>query len=194
MSIKSQDIFKVSARHTDEAFSVMGRFDEADLGALKLDYLRYPNMKLIRELLECKAREEIISQDNKRRPYRAGVILGSYIARHQIRSVGVEPIKVLNRDVLDKVDWPAMVASRFALRQFFDEGVDVKQHLYKAIEYGWAMDGNTFVAPEAKIHQPTEDWMIAGLGDTCRLTEVAYAEYIGESAREALIVPMLNTD
>jgi hypothetical protein len=188
MSIKSQGVFPVSERDTDEAFTVMSRFDEGDLTTLKHDYMHYPHAKLIRELLECNARPEIVSQDDKRRPYRAGVILGSYIARHQIRSVGIEPVEVLNRDVIGSVNWSAMAASRFALRQFFDEGVDVKKHMYRTIEYKWAMSGNPYAAPEAIDHQPAEDWMTIGLGDTCRLVEVAHADYVGEPARNALVV------
>lgn len=187
-----QPLYPIPTISTDTDFEMLAGFDERNLNFLKEDYLRLSNNKIIPPLLRLESRAEVADRATQRRPYRAGVIAGSIILRARLHGIDVSPRAVFDQEVVGDVDWRGMRSARFALRQYFAEGVDVKHHLYQSVELPWALQNSSFVDPDARQHELREDWMVIGLGDTLRLGEIAYAKHLGIAPREPLVLNIID--
>jgi len=171
----------------DAEFAMLSTFDDENITHLKTDYLKLPEDNPAHFLIALHAREYLADIPKLRRPYRAGVIAGSIILRSRIYAIGKEPSTFLAEAPHQRINWPELQLSRFALRQYFAANVDIKQHLYETVEFPWFLHDSHYAAYE----EPTaNDWMAIGMADMLRVGDIAEARTQTTEPRQPITVPI----
>lgn len=183
-----QDLFPIGQNVLNDDFRALGEYSTDNLSLLKDIWLdtsleRNPS----HELLELAFRPELESNDQIRRAYRAGILVGTIILRHRLHDIEAEYsiVDLSSTPAIDFADGsrtfeqfptfsPDMKLSRFALSQFFDSNVDVAEHLKTTLEADWLHNRNTFM-PSVADDTPQNDWLAVGMGDTLALYGTLYA-------------------
>jgi hypothetical protein len=182
-------LYPIPSSEMDADFSMLSHFDDSNLTFLKGDYLHnLADNDPTHFLMTLEARQYLRDVPLLRRTYHAGVIAGSIILRKRLRTIGQDPHKVFEGEFQQEVDWPTMKLTRFALKQYFAAGVDIKQHLYQTVESPWFLDDSRYV-PYGKL-QPANDWMAVGMGDILRIGDIAEAHFTSQEVRDPLISPL----
>ena len=180
-------LYPIPSIDMDAEFAMLGTFDDENITHLKTDYLKLPEDNPAHFLIALHAREYLADTPTLRRPYRAGVIAGSIILRSRIYAIGEEPRSFLADAPHERVDWPEMQLSRFALRQYFAADVDVKQHLYETVETPWFLHGSYYATYG---EHPANDWMAIGMGDMLRVGDEAEARAQATAPRPPITAPV----
>ena len=189
LTLSTPELYPIPSSEMDADFSMLRDFDDSDLTFLKQDYLQnLPETDPTHFLMTLEARKGFEAVPSLRRTYRAGVIAGSIILRQRLHTIGQVPREVFAGEHQRTIDWTSMKLSRFALRQYFASDVDIKQHLYTAVEFPWLTHDSQYV-PYSDT-PPANDWMAIGMGDMLRIGDVAEAHFTGQEIRQPLISPL----
>ncbi len=184
------ELYPIPSSEMDADFSMLSGFDDNDLTFLKQDYLQnLAETDPTHFLMALEARKELDAVPALRRTYRAGIIAGSIILRQRLQTIEHAPHEVFVGEHQKSIDWQGMKLSRFTLRQYFASDVDIKQHLYRTVEFPWLTHDSQYV-PHNDTDAPTNDWMAIGMGDMLRVGDVAEARFTGQQIRRPLISPL----
>lgn len=182
----SRELFPIQQDVLAADFAALGRYDTDDVQLLKtiwMDDSLEGNPS--HELLLLTARSELKDHDQLRRTYRAGVLIGTIIVRHQLLAIDNDLGGLLHAPAHESSPTmqPSQRLSRFALSQFFDseQPVDIATHLVETLEADWLRNHNSF-QPEKSASSPTNDWLAVGMGDTFALYGTLYAAHTGHEA------------
>lgn len=196
-------LFPIGQDVLDADFRALGEYDTDDIELLKTIWLddsldRNPS----HELLTLALRPELASDDQIRRTYRAGTLVGTIIMRHRMQAIHADYsiVDLSHAPIVSLVDHseqheqfptmpPDMKLSRFALNQFFDGQVDVAEYLKTTLEADWDQSHNTF-QPSTTMGTPRNDWLAVGMGDTLALYGMLYALHTGQEAPRYRIKPL----
>lgn len=187
----SNTLFKIDQAVLEADFEMLGDYGTDNLELLKRiwmdDSLEHNPSH---ELLTLSLRPELEDNDQIRRAYRAGVLVGTIIMRQRLQAIDADysvvelsrtPVISIGDRVRHYEQFPTISAdiklSRFALSQFFDSTVDITEHLKTTLEADWLHNKNTFL-PEATVNAPRNDWLAVGIGDTLALYGTLYAVHM----------------
>lgn len=160
-------------------FRALGSYDSDDLEHLKSIWLldglhNNPSHKL----LTLEAREEVKPIDSIRRAYRAGVLAGTLIIRHQLADIQEDPsILTMTEHEPMPIEWPRMKLARFALSSMFDTPRDVSEALRDKVEKSWLSHHNTFQPTAEEAENIKNDWLAIGMGDAIALNVTVHAHH-----------------
>ncbi|MBI3888985.1 hypothetical protein HY312_00190 [Candidatus Saccharibacteria bacterium] len=188
----SNTLFKIDQAVLEADFEMLGDYGTDNLELLKKiwmdDSLEHNPSH---ELLTLSLRPELEDNDQIRRAYRAGVLVGTIIMRQRLQAIDADySVVELSRTPVISIgdrgkhyeQFPTISAdiklSRFALSQFFDSTVDIAEHLKTTLEANWLHNKNTFL-PEVTADAPRNDWLAVGIGDTLALYGTLYASNTG---------------
>ena len=189
-------LFKIDQEVLEADFERLGTYDTDDLELLKKLWLDKslsdnPTQRLLALEIRPDIAEESEAHASIRRPYRAGVLIGTIVMRHRMSHLGIphsivdlarhqkatSTFHTLSHELLP-VEPTDIRLSRFALNQFFNREVDIAQHLKNTLEEDWLHRHNSF-APTNTHDTPHNDWLAVGMGDTLATYGLLYAKHAG---------------